>query len=329
MRKIAHNIKYRYPPKINLCRSCQYSYGDRRRGLMCDITKQKPNFYAYCPYFSLNKARDKTAHSQDNIKVKNRINLLELWSFMLIFITLISPLLHFFGYWSVFIIIAFMLFSYSLYTKLISNKTQKIPLFAYIYTIFSSIVLKHKKTSEEDKQIIYQTIIRFFGNDIAQKALEILKQNFDYNSKNLSFLLKVITKQDRRLIYTLLFQLFAYNNVENLEAEKNILLELANIFGISYDEYLRLREIYIAREYKQKYKQEKAEKPKTDLTKQYKILGLNPKATPEQIKKQFRKLAKLYHPDKQLNKELAEQAEEQFKLILHAYKTIQKAKGIK
>jgi curved DNA-binding protein len=51
----------------------------------------------------------------------------------------------------------------------------------------------------------------------------------------------------------------------------------------------------------------------------YKILGVDKKATPEQIKKAYRKLAVQYHPDKnQGNKE----AEDKFKQINEAYEVI-------
>ena len=47
----------------------------------------------------------------------------------------------------------------------------------------------------------------------------------------------------------------------------------------------------------------------------YKILGIDKKSTPEEIKKAFRKLAIKYHPDKNPgNKE----SEEKFKLINEA-----------
>jgi curved DNA-binding protein CbpA len=48
----------------------------------------------------------------------------------------------------------------------------------------------------------------------------------------------------------------------------------------------------------------------------YQNLGLNPAATPDDIKKAYRKLAKIYHPD--LNPK-RKSAEGRFKLLQHAY----------
>lgn len=54
----------------------------------------------------------------------------------------------------------------------------------------------------------------------------------------------------------------------------------------------------------------------------YKILGVDKNATPEEIKKAYRALAKKYHPDNYANNPLSDLAEEKFKEINEAYETI-------
>lgn len=56
----------------------------------------------------------------------------------------------------------------------------------------------------------------------------------------------------------------------------------------------------------------------------YKILGVLPGATQEEIKKAYRALARKYHPD--VNKEPG--AEERFKKINEAYSTLMNPSGI-
>ena len=55
------------------------------------------------------------------------------------------------------------------------------------------------------------------------------------------------------------------------------------------------------------------------MEKYYKVLGLNPGSTEEEIKKAYRKLAIKYHPDKNPDDT---QAEEKFKEITEAYKIL-------
>ncbi len=54
----------------------------------------------------------------------------------------------------------------------------------------------------------------------------------------------------------------------------------------------------------------------------YKILGVGRKASPEQIKKQYRKLAKMYHPDRNFGNKTAE---ERFKSVSEAYEVLSDA----
>ena len=54
----------------------------------------------------------------------------------------------------------------------------------------------------------------------------------------------------------------------------------------------------------------------------YKVLGVDKNASPEEIKKAYRALAKKYHPDNYANNPLADLAEEKFKEINEAYEAL-------
>ena len=63
------------------------------------------------------------------------------------------------------------------------------------------------------------------------------------------------------------------------------------------------------------------------MTDPYKILGVSPDATDDEIKKAYRELAKKYHPDTYANNPLADLAEEKMKQINEAYEEIQKIRA--
>lgn len=56
----------------------------------------------------------------------------------------------------------------------------------------------------------------------------------------------------------------------------------------------------------------------------YKVLGVSPNASDEEIKKAYRKLSRKYHPDANINNPLKKQAEERFKEINLAYDQVVK-----
>lgn len=58
----------------------------------------------------------------------------------------------------------------------------------------------------------------------------------------------------------------------------------------------------------------------------YQILGVSKDASEEEIKKAYRKLSRIYHPDANVNNPNREQAEEKFKQIQQAYQQIMKEK---
>ncbi len=60
------------------------------------------------------------------------------------------------------------------------------------------------------------------------------------------------------------------------------------------------------------------------MTDPYKILGVSPDASEDEIKKAYRKLSRQYHPDANINNPNKAQAEEMFKTVQQAYNQIMK-----
>lgn len=58
----------------------------------------------------------------------------------------------------------------------------------------------------------------------------------------------------------------------------------------------------------------------------YKVLGVSPNASDEEIKKAYRKLSRMYHPDANINNPNKDRAEEKFKDVQQAYEQIIKEK---
>lgn len=54
----------------------------------------------------------------------------------------------------------------------------------------------------------------------------------------------------------------------------------------------------------------------------YKVLGIDPSATDDEVKTAYRKLSRKYHPDANINNPNKDKAEEMFKLVGQAYDQI-------
>lgn len=116
----------------------------------------------------------------------------------------------------------------------------------------------------------------------------------------------------RMLLVDLTYQIASTDNIIT-ESEQNSIEIIVSNLGISDEDHRRI---------KSKYTQEK----KKDY---YSIFGLQPGATPEEIKKAYRVMASQYHPDKvsHLGKELIEFANKKFTEINGAYEELKKIKG--
>ena len=63
------------------------------------------------------------------------------------------------------------------------------------------------------------------------------------------------------------------------------------------------------------------------MTDPYKVLGVSPQATDDEVKKAYRALAKKYHPDNYIDNPLSDLAAEKMKEINEAYDAIAKARA--
>ena len=63
----------------------------------------------------------------------------------------------------------------------------------------------------------------------------------------------------------------------------------------------------------------------------YKVLGVDPTASDEEVKKAYRKMAIKFHPDKvaQMGEEYQKGAKEKFQKIQDSYEAIKKRRGMK
>lgn len=210
--------------------------------------------------------------------------------------------------------------------------------------ILSASVIKadgHFKRSELDYLRAY--FVQNLGAQAAQQALlrlqEIMDENYNVNSI-CTTLRTNSTIHERLLIVQFLFGLAsADGELHPLEVAE--IESIATMMGVTRGDFESIKSMYTGGYYRQSsYSSGNSNYGGANsgstyrshtLDEDYKILGISPSASDDEVKKAYREMAKKYHPDRvaHLGDEMRKQAEAKFAKLSDAYDNIKKSRGIK
>jgi DnaJ like chaperone protein len=156
-----------------------------------------------------------------------------------------------------------------------------------------------------------------FGKQFNATHLQTLKQFLDAPSIPLQDICHDIrTRMTQEVRVQLVHYLFGIAKADGDvgTAEINVISRIATMLGIPAVEFESLRNMFYR-----------------NVDSDYKILGVDEKATDEEVKKAYRKMAVAHHPDKvaHMGEEYLKGAKEKFQQIQDAYEAIKKRRGIK
>ena len=214
-------------------------------------------------------------------------------------------------------------------------------------------IRRYYKTEEERKTALkkFQSILNNQNKPNLNKICTVINQNFDYAAKS-------------ELIMELLAVTYADNDFSNIEAS-TINKIVTNLF-ISREEYKSIKNIFKNKnkqgeynydenrnEYNESYYNKNQNKKKNEnknrdneysksnssdnisgnisVNEAYDILGVEGNASDAEVKKAYRVLAMMYHPDKvsSLGDEAIRQATESMKQINAAWDVVKEARGMR
>lgn len=154
-----------------------------------------------------------------------------------------------------------------------------------------------------------------FGPQFNAAHLQTLKHFLDGGEIPLEQIcrdIRVRTKIEVRV--QLLHYLFGIARADGQVAaqELNVIKHIADLLGISSYDFDSVKNMFYR-----------------DTNSDYKVLGIEPSATEEEIKKAYRQMAVKHHPDKvaAMGEEYQKGAKEKFQKIQEAYDNIKKARG--
>ena len=182
--------------------------------------------------------------------------------------------------------------------------------------VLSAAVMKadgNVKRSELD--YVKRFFVQNFGQERAENYIKMLREILqkDYNIYEVSQQVGRYMDYSTRL--QLLHYLFGIAESDGVVSpqELSVINTISDYMGITNSDFASVKAMFIK---------------ETDSA--YKILGIEPSATDEEVKKAYREMAKKNHPDlvSNLGDEVRKAAEKKFQEINGAYETIKKQRGL-
>lgn len=156
-----------------------------------------------------------------------------------------------------------------------------------------------------------------FGPQFSQQHLLTLKKFLDSGDIPLQRICQDIQMRMQPAVRTqLLHYLFGIAKADGHVAddELNVIQQIADMLGVSKSDFESVKNMFYR-----------------DVDSDYKVLGIEPSATDDEVKKAYRKMAIKFHPDKvaQMGEEYQKGAKEKFQKIQDSYEAIKKKRGFK
>lgn len=158
---------------------------------------------------------------------------------------------------------------------------------------------------------------RQFGNQFNTQHLQTLKQYLDGQEIPLQRIcqdIRMRLQPEVRLQLIHYLYGIAVADGQVTETEVSIIDRIADYLGLSKVDVESIKNMFYR-----------------DTESDYKVLGVDPSASEEEIKKAYRRMAIKFHPDKvsQLGEEYQKGAKEKFQEVQSAYENIKKKRGFK
>jgi len=180
-----------------------------------------------------------------------------------------------------------------------------------LIVLTAAVMKADGKIVKSELEFVKKYLIRSFGKDAANDAVkmlgDVLKQEIPVND--------VSRQVGQHLDYSsrlqLLHYLFGISSADGVtnKVEVEVIHTISINMQVNDSDFNSIKSMFY-----------------NDTHIAYSILGIEPTASDEEIKKTYKKMAVMYHPDKvaYLGEDVQQSAKEKFQKINHAYETIKK-----
>jgi len=187
--------------------------------------------------------------------------------------------------------------------------------FALSLLVLSAAVMKADgKVLKSELNFVKQFLVNQFGESNAKDLLKNLKEILNRDIPLRDVCLQISGSMDHASRLQLMHYLFGIAQADGVidKSELYLIQQIASYLRISQKDFASIKAMFI-----------------DDTNSSYKILEIDSKATDEEVKKAYRKMAVKYHPDKvsHLGEDFQKAAKDKFQKVNEAYQKIKKERG--
>lgn len=200
-------------------------------------------------------------------------------------------------------------------TDTFGNTEEKRDFNVTLLVLTAAVMKADGNVRKSELDYVKRFFLQNFGQERAESYIKMLREILqkDYNLREVSQQVGHYMEYSSRL--QLLHYMFGIANADGVisQEELNVINLISDYMGINTSDFASVKAMFIR---------------ETDSA--YKILGVDPNASDEEVKKAYREMAKKNHPDlvSNLGDEVRQAAEKKFQEINAAYETIKKQRGM-
>lgn len=204
---------------------------------------------------------------------------------------------------------------FSYYQRHSASASNDVP--TMLMALSAAVMKADGKVLKSELNYVKTFFTQQFGPQYSQQHLQTLKRFLDSNEIPLQRICQDIQMRMQPEVRSqLLHYLFGIAKADGdvSDSEIDVIFNISRMMGVSNTDFESVKAMFYR-----------------DVDSDYRVLGLDPSATDEEIKKSYRKMVIKFHPDKvaQMGEEYQKGAKEKFQQIQDSYDAIKKRREMK